>query len=128
MKNSFIKYNLPSILWAAFILVASLLPTQDLPEIRVSDKLIHGSIYSILFLLTYFGWKYQCQFLILKTKTTTLLLICIPLFGFIIEIVQGTCTTTRHFDWWDALANTVGTLIGLVLLQIFKSFRFFEKL
>ena len=128
MKNSFIKYNLPSILWAAFILVASLLPTQDLPEIRVSDKLIHGSIHSILFLLTYFGWKYQCQFLILKTKTTTLLLICIPLFGFIIEIVQGTCTTTRHFDWWDALANTVGTLIGLVLLQIFKSFRFFEKL
>lgn len=124
----FLKYNWPSILWAAFILVASLLPTRNLPEVRVSDKLVHGSIYTILFLLTYFGWKYQPNILFLRQKATTVLMLAVPLFGFIIEVLQGTCTTTRYFDWWDTLANTVGALMGLVLIHLLKTFHFFEKL
>lgn len=124
----FIKYNWPSILWAAFILVVSLLPTRNLPEVRVSDKLVHGSIYTILFLLTYFGWKYQPKILFLKQKATNVLMLAVPLFGFIIEVLQGTCTTTRHFDWWDALANTLGASIGLLLIHLLKTFHFFEKL
>ena len=33
--------------------------------------------------------------------------------GVLIEIAQGTLTTTRAMDPWDALANTLGVLAGL---------------
>ena len=85
-------------------------------------------MYAFLFVITYLGWQYQQWKQLLQKQTIVLLVIGIPLFGFIIEIIQGTCTATRYFDWWDALANTLGAFVAILLIQLIKTFHFFEKL
>jgi len=38
--------------------------------------------------------------------------------GVLIEIAQGTLTTSRSMDPWDALANTIGVALGLATLWL----------
>lgn len=90
------------------VAVGSLLPPSALPEApRVSDKLVHVLMYFVLMAAAvqlFASWRW-------------LLVVAIALagYGLLLELAQGTLTTTRTFEWADALANTLGVLLGLVL-------------
>ena len=43
-----------------------------------------------------------------------LLAVSLILFGIIIEVVQQTMTTNRAGDVFDALANSVGVILGII--------------
>ena len=48
-------------------------------------------------------------------------IICfVVIYGIIIEILQGVLTTTRESDLFDALANTLGAIVGLIGFQYVK--------
>jgi VanZ family protein len=113
MRN-FLKYNWPSILWAAFVLVICLMPGSNVPKIKIPhfDKVVHVSIYMVLGLVTYYGWIMQVQFSSLRTRTVMKVMLVLALYGLTIEVMQGTLTADRSFDLWDALANSVGAVIG----------------
>ena len=51
-----------------------------------------------------------------------IVMICILAFiyGIIIEILQGELTTSRSADFKDVLANSVGILIGILLVFLAK--------
>jgi VanZ family protein len=52
--------------------------------------------------------------------TKLLLLLLIPVFyGGLIEILQGTCTTTRDADWFDFLSNITGVAFSFFILKIY---------
>ena len=118
--KSFIKYNWPSILWAAFILVICLMPGRHVPHVSIPnfDKVVHTSIYLILAVFTYYGWIRQDGFAGLHQRTLIKVFLLLALYGFTIEVMQGTLTTDRNFDMYDELANSVGALIGVTIAKL----------
>ena len=113
MRN-FIKYNSPSILWAAFILVICLMPGRNVPVVRILhfDKVVHVSIYIVFAVVTYYGWKRQITCRALHGHAALKIIILLALYGLAVEVMQETLTTDRHFDLYDALANGIGAVIG----------------
>ena len=62
-----------------------------------------------------YGWKRQTGFTFLQHNTFIKVFIVAALYGLIIEIMQETLTTTRHFEWLDEAANCVGAIAGLMV-------------
>ena len=90
----------------ALVIVGSLLPALLLPNLPAgSDKIEHLLGYAVL----------SAMAVQLFAGRTALLRACggLVAMGVLIEIAQGTLTTTRAMDPWDALANTLGVLAGL---------------
>ena len=116
MKN-FLRYNWPSILWAAFILVICLMPGRHIPKVSIPnfDKVVHTTIYMIFAVLTYFGWTRQSVLTILRSNTALKVVVVLALYGLTVEILQETLTADRHFELLDELANTSGATIGAIV-------------
>jgi hypothetical protein len=123
--KSFIKYNWPSILWAAFILVICLMPARHIPKVTIPnfDKVVHTGIYIVFAVLTYYGWTMQRSFSSLHQKALLKIIILLASYGLMIEIMQETLTTDRHFEWLDELANTCGATIGAGLCALYSERR-----
>lgn len=94
--------------WAlgiAAVVVASLLPASDLPDLHASDKAEHFGAYALLaagavqLYARRLSWFAAC--------------IALALLGIGLEFAQGAFTTTRQMDAADALANSLGVLAGL---------------
>lgn len=113
MKNKINQsfFYLPTILWSVFIFIASLLPAQELPTVQVTDKFLHTAVYFILLFLWCATDLYLKSFKIALLQKAA---ICV-VYGFVIEVLQGSLTTTRHFDVYDLVANSLGVLIATVL-------------
>ena len=72
-------------------------------------------MFFLLILLTARGFVLQTSYPDLKIKAKLYsLLICI-FYGGLIEILQGTIFIERSADWFDFLADGVGSLVGLLL-------------
>jgi VanZ family protein len=112
--TNFLKYNWPSIFWAAFILGICLMPGRDLPSVSIweFDKIVHFGVYFLLAVLLYWGWeKQQIVRFLHQQAALKIVLICVA-YGFAVEVLQEWLTTDRHFDLFDALANGLGGLVG----------------
>ena len=99
-----------ALLWSlaiAVLVVASLLPGADMPEVPGSDKLHHFLGYALL----------AAAAVQLYDRWTSLLGagLGLVLLGIGLEHAQGALTTTRIADPADALANTLGVIAGLGL-------------
>lgn len=112
--QAFLKYNWPSILWAAFILVLCLLPGHDLPTVSIADfdKVVHFGFYVVLSVLLYFGWQKQTTWPALHKHPLLKIALLTFAYGFAVEILQELLTADRHYDNYDALANALGGVAG----------------
>lgn len=87
-----------------------------MPEVDVNhgDKIFHFLAYAILSFLWYFVFYFKMS----QTSKRAILyaVFLAVVFGIIIEVLQGTLTTYRAFDVYDAIANSLGALLtGIVL-------------
>jgi hypothetical protein len=98
-----------------------MMPARHIPRIRIPnfDKVVHTSIYIVFALATYSGWTLQNQFESLRKNTLLKVIILLASYGLMIEIMQETLTTDRHFEWLDELANTTGTVIGASIAMLY---------
>lgn len=110
-----------SIILSAIILYLSLKNANELSKVPLIniphfDKFAHFCMYFTLMTSIF----YETAVNTLNKSLFTLALI--PFFyGIILEILQGTLTTTRSASVYDAIFNTVGILISiLVWLTIIK--------
>lgn len=93
------------VLAVACVVVGSLLPSQDLPSVRVDDKLQHFVAYAVLsagavqLFVRRLSWGFVCVLLVLM--------------GIGLEYLQAQMALGRMLDRNDALANAIGVLIGL---------------
>ena len=96
-------------LWSLAILLViavCLLPSSDLPELPDnSDKIEH--------LLSYFLLASGAVQLFLRGRALWLAAVGLVMLGVGIELAQGAFTSDRFADPLDALANTVGVLLGM---------------
>ncbi|MFD2789132.1 VanZ family protein [Arenibacter sp. H213] len=94
-----------------------------LPSIRIPhmDKLVHFSFY---FGATVLGimciWERKNGRITLQGTILRVVGFAI-LYGIIIEVLQARFTTYRHGDIWDVLANSVGALLGGLVIKLFFS-------
>ncbi len=55
---------------------------------------------------------------LLKARALLLAVVLSIGYGMILEVLQREYASDRLFDWYDALANTIGGLIGVILLKL----------
>jgi VanZ family protein len=93
--------------WAliAFAVLASLSPTQNLPDLGTSDKLEHLTAYALM-TLWFSGIYPRSRYIVIGMGMFVL--------GALIEWAQGSMGLGRQADIHDMLANTTGILAGLM--------------
>ena len=84
-----------------------------------ADKLIHFTLYFVFVILWYRFLIYRKSFLV--ENKVALVVVSIVL-GIIIEILQKYYTQSRHADFFDVLANSLGSIVGILF-----SIKYFEN-
>jgi VanZ family protein len=94
------------VLLTLVVIVSSLVPNEDLPHVRVSDKVEHIVAYSGLAL--WFGG-------LMPPRRYVYLALALLALGGGIEIAQGLMGLGREADWRDFYADAFGVALGLAL-------------
>lgn len=115
-----IKNYIPAIAWFLFILFATLSNASTLEKLNWNDlfnydKPIHMILFGFQAALVMQARKKSHQ----TINLTVLFLVCAlcAVYGICIEILQITITTSRSFDYFDMVANTVGCIIAYYWLR-----------
>ena len=119
-KSAFWSSFYPSLIWFLIILVGSILPSPNVEEIEVSDKLLHFIFYAIfsffLFLLSHKLTLGLNSFI----KKWTFVVTIGTIVGVGIEFIQYSLIPSRSGDWLDLLANSVGLITMLSSIYLLK--------
>ncbi|WP_025741001.1 VanZ family protein [Aquimarina pacifica] len=103
--------------WASLAKIAN--PIQV--DFDGGDKIAHFIAYFVFaigwFLPLFFSKKWNKS---LNTSMFITAAICIS-YGVLMEILQLVLTAYRSFDWYDAVANTCGTIFALLIFSVFRS-------
>lgn len=109
-----------AVLYTLGLAFVSLISLRELPkpDIESGDKLFHFFAYFVLTLLWFNAFsskeKWKRKQTILKASVFSFV------FGIIIELLQSTFTSTRASDVYDVLANTLGILLAVLAIRLFK--------
>ncbi|GAA0735352.1 VanZ family protein [Gaetbulibacter jejuensis] len=100
--------------------ILSLINVNGLPSLGSSmdDKFYHIAAY-VVFTLLCFNYL---RTLSLNYKIGVTIAVGV-IYGIIIEVLQNTITTLRTLDFYDVAANTIGILIGVVIIKSSKSLK-----
>lgn len=101
------KYT--AILWTIIIFVLCSYPSGHLPTID-NDKTLH--------FIAFAGFSF---FWFFHSSKPWLIILLAALYGIGIEFWQGILPASFHrgFDWYDALADSIGGIIGYVIYLIY---------
>ena len=121
----FLKNYLPAFVWAFFIFFLSMMPGKyvapaNIWDLANFDKLGHMFVFLVLMLLSLRGFSKQIHAAPAFRFILTMFLIC-SVYGFLLEVMQGTVSTDRQFDLVDSVANMLGCLLGGVLFKYVRA-------
>ena len=107
--NSLISSKYTAIAWTIIIFILCTLPSEHLPP--NNDKMSHFIAFAGF---TFFWFFHSSRY--------WLIILLSAIYGIIIEFWQGSLPESFHrsFDWFDALADGIGGIIGLPIYLIFK--------
>lgn len=118
-----IKYTCPPILVAIVIFyLCCLMPGEDIPTVSwpYTDKVVHFFMYFGLSAVASFGYIYGKRGRIIVLKLIIFAFALPILYGGLIEIVQEYYFEGRYGDWFDFLADALGSLAVLPLALYFR--------
>jgi len=97
-------------IWTLLILIACTWPGKDIPTAPVAyfDKLVHACLF--------IGWT--VLWLLVYPKKPLLIVLLGFSYGLGLEFYQQLLPFDRTFDWWDAVADAVGVLIGFAFKSL----------
>jgi VanZ family protein len=96
------------------VLSLSAVPKLNLElGIKSGDKYLHFIAYFGLSTIWYFALRNRIQ----KRVFNFFVPLALIFYGIILELLQSGITTYRTGDIYDALANTTGVIVGLVLFK-----------
>lgn len=110
--------------WTLLITYASVTSNESLPKFQVFehfDKVVHFCMYfgqSFLLVPVFSKLKFKYLF-------SFILAIC---FGLLMELVQGFLTENRSADGFDALANSIGALFGVISYRFLMQSKKWESI
>lgn len=118
-----------ALFWTGIITVLCLIKSSDVPKINIQnlDKVVHAFFHFVFTSLWFLFLRKQFRNTrILKLLITSLLFSLF--FGISIEILQELCTTTRHADVFDVLANLFGAVMAVIAIMMFSKYNKFVKI
>lgn len=104
-------------LWTLMILVACLIPGDEIPDVKVPliDKWVHFAIFGGFSFL----WMSVCRRPTLRNAFYMALLA--TALGYAVELLQGSgITRGRSYDLYDLLADSIGGILGLAVFFLLK--------
>lgn len=108
--------------WMMFVTFSSLhsfegvhTPRFNIPHL---DKIVHFTFYFVACVLGAFFLRERSQGALSLKKSIWIMLFFTIAFGVLMEILQYTLTDNRTGDYLDAIANTMGSLCGAVVIKI----------
>lgn len=108
---------LPLIIYWLILFTATTLPSKDLPDTHVSDKIEHFTAYFILAVLLNFAMMFQNKYPGLRRKAWLFTLIIILSYAGLDEIHQ-LFIPGRDCEVLDWVADSSGVLLGVGLVRI----------
>lgn len=119
MSKSFIWF-LPAVcvFFGILLLSTAFSVPIKLEGVSYLDKWEHAFAYFVLINTLLFGFSKSG---LLSNKLWLVLLISCSSYGVVLEWVQYSFFPNRVFEWLDACANVVGTLLGALLFRLFKN-------
>lgn len=112
-----IKRLLPALLWLVIITIISGFPGDQIPKqpIWQFDKFVHTFIYLIFSFCLMFAFEKQYS----KAHNRFMILSVIVFFGIFyggfMEICQHYIFINRSGNWYDFIANALGSILGVLL-------------
>ena len=106
-----------AILWTLFIAYLCLANFESLPKVGISgaDKYVHVTLYFVF--TTLWSWHLKTRNPIVFSPLIKVVIVSI-IYGSLIEMAQGVFTTTRKADILDVLANTLGSILAMVVIHL----------
>ncbi|MBK9191549.1 MAG: VanZ family protein [Crocinitomicaceae bacterium] len=118
--NSKLFWQVVWISWTVIIAVLSLIPGDQLPQIEWSFISVDTLVHFIMYLVLAFSMGLSSLKKNLNLSLTGLYILILTAgigYGILIEILQGTLVYRRYFDLMDILANSLGTIFGVLLIS-----------
>lgn len=128
-----LKYQLPAFAWAIFIFVLCTVGnggfvTQTLFGIS-TDKLGHAFIFAVLVFFIMLGLIKHWRFSFLLNKIRLIALLTSIIYAVCIELFQHYFTPDRFGDYWDLLADVIGSFLGWIMFySVYGNLKFLDKL
>lgn len=121
-----IRKYLLSIVIILGIWVVCLLPVPETPlnDFNFIDKWTHFVMYGVLSFILWYQYL-SCHLQINISRLLFFACVCPVIMGGLVELAQAYLTTCRSGDWFDALCNALGALMGNILGFIW--FRFTRR-
>ena len=118
------RNSYPGILCGIVILILTGIPGSAFPRVKPivgADKVVHVFMYATFAFLCL--WGYRKQFIdngMAYRKRALLLAIIISIaYGGITELMQEHLVPSRTGDWFDFLADSIGTCLGIYVFHLF---------
>lgn len=118
-RYSFVRDQLPALLWMGLIFIASSIPSQRFPDLGLFryDKLIHLVIYGVLGFLLHRALSRQARFPTLARWSGVWTVVLCVLYGVSDEFHQS-FVPGRDMSVYDLIANTVGALLSMAIVRL----------
>lgn len=123
-RHGFAFDQLPVILWALLIFIASSIPNVTLPDLKFipSDKAVHLLVYLMLCALLYRALVFQKRFQVLARWSLLWCIVFTVLYGASDEFHQS-FVPNRDASVFDLMADTLGALLFVAVLLIRNRFK-----
>jgi VanZ family protein len=115
LLNRVLQLTMPFIFGFGLLLatVLLLMPSYAVPKaFDFYDKAQHGLMFTALTLAGLLAYP----------QRVTMVVSGLVVYGGLMEVLQSTLTTTRHGDWVDWLADSVGIAVGLGVYLLGQKF------
>ena len=118
------RNSIPGILCGIAILILTGLPGSVFPRVKPAlgmDKVAHIIMYTTFAFLCIWGYRspYISKDRTKRIKALVLTAIISIAYGGLTELIQEHLVPTRTGDWFDFLADSIGTLLGISIFGIF---------
>ena len=110
----------PSLIWCLIILFGSILPSSNIHGVEISDKHIHFIFYAIFSFFLFLLSRNVTLGLDTLIKKWTFVFSIGTLTGLSIEFIQYTLIPSRSGEWLDVLANSIGIITMLSMINLLK--------
>ena len=129
----FLRYNIPTLVWATVILFLTLLPAAKMPEVPTWELISfatasHAVVFFILTFLMRRGFYLQHPFPKLRQHIGLYAVGLAVLFGMLIELLQSSLGWGRQGDLMDILSNSIGTLMAIPVFNLILRYRLLGNL
>ena len=111
VRLSYFSQYLWSVLWAGFMFVLMVLPSQDfskVPKFEGFDKLAHCGTFFVLATLLYWQNLAKNNFTVNKRMSILKVVSSTVIFAGVTELAQLYLSTGRTADYWDFFADVMG--------------------